>query len=67
MLLEDRLLVEVSLSSSSCLSQKDEVPMGGNAANMLLLVESPSTSSLCSSSSLSSLRLFGIEYSRVFE
>ena len=79
MLLEVRFifLLEVSVESSlSCLSQKDEVPMGGNAANIVLLLESPppSASCLCSSSSSSSLSslllplLFdNIEYSRLLQ
>ena len=62
MLLLDRLiLVLMSCESSSCRSQKEEAPMGGNAAKILLAV-SPSSSSL---SSLSSLSLFDMEYSRV--
>jgi len=57
-------LVLLGVSSlSSFLSQKDEAPMGGNAANMLLV--SPSSSSSSSVSLLSSLALFDIEYSRV--
>jgi len=60
MLLLDRLLVLMSCESSSCRSQKEEAPMGGNAAKILLVV-SPSSSSL----SLSSLLLFDMEYSRV--
>ncbi len=54
-------LVLLRVSSSSCLSQKDEAPMGGNAANMLLVSSSSSSSSV----SLLSLSLFDIEYSRV--
>lgn len=55
-------LVLLGVSSSSFLSQKDEAPMGGNAANML----SVSLSSSSSVSLLSSLlSLFDIEYSRV--
>lgn len=77
MLLEVRfILLEVSVESSlSCLSQKDEVPMGGNAANIVLLLESPPPSASClcssSSSSLSSLLLpllfDNIEYSRLLQ
>jgi len=63
MLLLDRLILVLFMSneSSSCRSQKEEAPMGGNAAKILLAV-SPSSSSL---SSLSSLSLFDMEYSRV--
>ena len=77
MLLEDRLilflfsveavLMLLILSLSSCLSQKEDVPMGGKAANMLLFAVEPlSSSSSCFSSSSSpsddeSLPLFDIE------
>jgi len=65
MLLLDRLTLVLFMSneSSSCRSQKEEAPMGGNAAKILLAV-SPSSSS-SSLSSLSSLLLFDMEYSRV--
>ena len=63
MLLLDRLiLVLMSCESSSCRTQKEEAPMGGNGAKILLAVSPSSSSSL---SSLSSLSLFDMEYSRV--
>jgi len=62
MLLLDRLILVLSCESSSCRSQKEEAPMGGNAAKILLAVSPSSSSSL---SSLSSLLLFDMEYSRV--